>query len=174
MTVKNTCPAAAIGRRIAALDEKLEAMEQRNLDANKADKVLEARLTGEAIEHIYDEIEGLRLALSHVRATTQDGAAVQIACAQYFSTRHRELPDDEKAQRLKFERAIDRLNYAAIRHLQDRIEADCMNSGVDALASHLHDPWNGVDSTLSAFSEVEGLEGMKEFCDRKHEAVAAE
>lgn len=163
----DTCPAAELGRRIAALTVKHDAMDGRHTRARNNKRHREASVTERKMNQIWDEMEHLKRSLSFVKATSPDGAAVQIA---YAMTLREELedfdPEKEGYQHKIRVRAFDRLTYSAISHLQDRVEADCGTNGVDCMASSLFDPWISVDAVLNGYRDLDELS--------EREAVAAE
>lgn len=150
----DTCPAAQIGKRIAELRKLTDELERREARAKKAGEHREASICKRKLDNAYDELETSIIRLSHVRSESPDGAAVQVAAAVALVDRVLDYERDSFKEG-ECQRAIDRLLYSAIRRLQDRVEADCHEYGVEHLASSTHDPWNGVDNVLNAYQEME-------------------
>lgn len=148
----DTCPAAQIGKRIAELSELMDELDGRETRTGKAGKEREASICSRRLEDAFDAFETAMFSLSNVRAGSHDGAAVQIAAAVALNER---LEDVDGPERKRCRRAIDRLLYSVIRHLQDRVEADCHEYGIEHLASSACDPWNGVDNVLGVYQEKE-------------------
>lgn len=164
MTVENTpCPAAALGRRIAANEEKLENYDM----AGRGLKAFAKIAYDNALEHAYEEFKQLAFALSHEQATSQDGAAVQVAAMWHMITRIKGADND--MDRREAENAAERLAYSALSVLMDRVEADWVTSGVESLAHSMHNPWVAPDIRIKA--EAKRDEALRE---TRAASVAAE
>ena len=135
MTNPTECLAAKIGLLIAENDPKLH-------DYDKSSQNLsgfEAVAYENSLDDAYDAYSHLTMALSHVRATSMDGAAAQVAAALNMKTRiAAENSNDDTKEEV---RAIHRLLHSALYVMMDRVEADKFEPVIDALAPMIHDPW---------------------------------
>lgn len=152
MSSENTpCPAAMIGLLIAENAPKMR-------DYDKSSQNLsgfEAIAYDNALNDAYDAYGQLTMALSHVRATSMDGAAAQVAAALNMKNRiAAENSNDDTEEEV---RALHRLLHSALYVMMDRVEADRFEPVINALAPMIHDPWASPLSRIKlSESEVSG------------------
>lgn len=145
-------PVADIGREIERLSSRMEELENEDNGGHS----IETTYRTSEIEDLYDRIECLRAYATAVKATSTDGAAVQVGLlGKLFHDLLEFKPDgyEAKATEQRFMRTL----FSVLRVLGARIEADLPAIGVYRLAGEHLNPWVPYETRVAVIEEEHSL-----------------